>query len=170
MSLRRTQEWLIQHNKKMGLADAGRNAVKKKRSGPAKDIGGPKIIAPSASKLSVIEETLVLHLNIAKIRGWVREYQFDPIRKWRADFAWPDLKILVECEGGLREGSRGRHMRTDGYIADLEKYNVATLAGWMVLRFDYGSINNGNAIIMIEHAISARTGNNLSGVALQAHG
>lgn len=29
-----------------------------------------------------------------------REYRFDPTRKWRADFALPELGILIEVEGG----------------------------------------------------------------------
>lgn len=165
MSLRRTPEWLQQHQAKMQAKLSAQHVAEKKQSHPAKDIGETKKIALIASKPSKLESTLEFHLKLAKIRGWVREYQFDPIRKWRADFAWPELGILVECEGGLSEYNRGRHMRTDGYVKDLEKYNVATLAGWMVLRFDYNTIQNGNAVIMIEHAISARTGSNLDGAA-----
>jgi very-short-patch-repair endonuclease len=170
MSLRRTPEWLAQHNLKMGKGTTASSAARKKRSGQGKDKGGSKIIASSASGESILESTLELHLKASKITGYVREFEFHPVRKWRADFAWPELNILVECEGGLNEWDRGRHMRGDGYVRDLEKYNAATLAGFMVLRFDYQTINSGMALLMIERAISVRTGSSLDGAALQSRG
>lgn len=65
----------------------------------------------------------------------VREHQFaaDIGRRWRADFAWPDFGLLVEIEGG--QFSRGRHQRANGYSADCEKYNAATILGWSILRY-----------------------------------
>jgi very-short-patch-repair endonuclease len=61
------------------------------------------------------------------------EYQFAaPHRKWKADFCWPDLKIIVEVEGGVWTG--GRHTRGTGYLGDILKYNVASILGYRVLR------------------------------------
>lgn len=62
-----------------------------------------------------------------------KEYRFHPVRRWRFDFAWPDLSVAVEIEGGV--WTRGRHTRPLGYEADLEKYNTAALLGWTVLRY-----------------------------------
>jgi hypothetical protein len=62
-----------------------------------------------------------------------REYQFAPDRKWRLDFAWPDLWLAVEIHGGTRK--RGRHNRGGGITADCEKMNAAQLAGWTVLQY-----------------------------------
>jgi len=61
-----------------------------------------------------------------------REYRFEPMRRWRADFAHIASKTLLEIEGGLYQ--QGRHQRLHGYQADCEKYNWATMAGWRVLR------------------------------------
>lgn len=61
--------------------------------------------------------------------GMHREYRFHPTRKWRFDFAIPELKLAVEIEG------RGRHQTVDGFRKDCEKYNAALLLGWRVLRF-----------------------------------
>lgn len=63
----------------------------------------------------------------------VREYPFHPTRKWRFDFAWPDVKVAVEIEGGIYK--IGRHQRPEGFRKDCEKYNEATRLGWSVLRF-----------------------------------
>ena len=62
-----------------------------------------------------------------------KEFQFDPKRKFRFDYAIPDHKIAVEYEGGVYKG--GRHTRTKGYARDAQKYNLALKLGWKVLRY-----------------------------------
>ena len=66
----------------------------------------------------------------------VPEYKFHPIRKWRFDFAWINMKIAMECEGGTWIKDGGRHNRPKGYKADMEKYNQAQLLGWIILRYE----------------------------------
>ena len=63
----------------------------------------------------------------------VKEYRFHPTRKWRFDYAIPALKIAVECDGGVWTG--GRHVRPQGYLRDMEKFNAAAELGWIVLKF-----------------------------------
>lgn len=53
-------------------------------------------------------------------------------RQWRFDFAWPDVGVCVEIEGGVF--SNGRHTRGGGFMADCEKYNRALMQGWQVIR------------------------------------
>jgi hypothetical protein len=96
-------------------------------------------------------EALIYQLQMAGLPQPQREYLFHSKRKWRFDFAWPDLLIAVEVEGGVWVG--GRHVRGEGYEADCEKYNAAQLAGWMVLRFTPGMIKRGKAGSVIENAI-----------------
>ncbi len=61
------------------------------------------------------------------------EYRFHPDRRWRADLADPNKKIMIEIEGGVFV--YGRHNNAVGYVKDMEKYNVATHLGWRVLRY-----------------------------------
>ncbi len=75
---------------------------------------------------------LEIALKDEKIK-FEREFQFDPRRQWRFDFAFPDQGVAVEVEGGVRTG--GRHTRGQGYIDDLEKYNAAVEQGWKLLRY-----------------------------------
>lgn len=63
----------------------------------------------------------------------VQEFAFCPGRKYRADFAFPDKKLLIELEGGIH--NNGRHTRPRGYSMDCEKYNQATILGWRILRY-----------------------------------
>ena len=60
------------------------------------------------------------------------QHKFEPMRRWRADFAHLASRTLIEIEGGLYQ--QGRHNRAHGYQADCEKYNWATMTGWRVIR------------------------------------
>ena len=62
----------------------------------------------------------------------VAEYRFHPGRDWRFDFAIPSHRVVVEVEGGAFNG--GRHIRPEGYLRDMEKYNEAAVSGWCVIR------------------------------------
>ena len=62
----------------------------------------------------------------------VAEFRFEPERRWRFDFAWPESKIALEVEGGVWSG--GRHTSGKGFAADMVKYNRAVCLGWGVLR------------------------------------
>lgn len=111
--------------------------------------------------MSKLEETFVLLLSTTDIPPPQREYKFardivghgPGIRKrlkaaglkdWRLDFAWPDLRIAIEIEGGVY--TRGRHVRGKGYVNDIEKYNALTLDGWRLLRFASSHISSGYAL------------------------
>ena len=83
--------------------------------------------------MSVGEAEFALLLKSEKI-DYRSEFTFCPGRKWRFDFAWPDLKIAVEIEGMTYTGV-GYHQNPEDYAKDCEKYGNATLLGWKVFRF-----------------------------------
>lgn len=62
----------------------------------------------------------------------VAEYRFEPTRKWRFDWCWPDQRVALEVDGGI--WTQGRHTRGAGWEKDTEKLNAAQAAGWRVLR------------------------------------
>jgi len=115
--------------------------------------------------MSKLEETLALHMKALKLPEAVRELRFHPTRRWRFDFAWQDLKLAVEVEGGAEmHGRRNRkgkvmksgHLTIKGFRGDCEKYNEASMLGWHVLRFSGAMIKDGTAIATIERAIKAK--------------
>lgn len=74
----------------------------------------------------------------------VPEYRFDPERKWRFDFAWPDASIgkwgsencelrplALEVNGGIF--SAGAHVRGAALMREYEKLNRAAVLGWRIL-------------------------------------
>jgi hypothetical protein len=71
------------------------------------------------------------------------EVRFSQTRKFRFDFAWPSFKIALEIEGGAWQ--YGRHNRASGFLKDMEKYNLATLTGWKVLRYTPQQLESGEA-------------------------
>ena len=97
------------------------------------------------------EETLFQQIALAGLPSPQREYRFHDSRRWRFDFAWVDLMLAVEIEGGT--WSRGRHVRGQGFADDCEKYNNAALLGWRVLRFTTEMVNDQTAVTMLMEAI-----------------
>jgi len=87
----------------------------------------------------------------------VREYRFHQTRRWRFDYAFPDLKIAIECDGGV--WMRGRHVRPQGYIKDMEKFNAAAELGWVVLKFTPQQLMTFETIEKLRATIKARTQN-----------
>lgn len=81
-----------------------------------------------------------------------REFKFCQSRKWRADFAIPAFRLLIEVDGGIWKN--GRHNRASGYLKDLEKLNQAVVDGWRVLRFSTEMVMDGRAIETICAAIA----------------
>ena len=85
-----------------------------------------------------------------------KEYKFHPTRKWRFDYAIPEIKIAIEVEGGIF--SNGRHTRGLGYLKDMEKYNEATILGWSLLRYTPQQFNQFKYIEDIEKIINNTVG------------
>jgi very-short-patch-repair endonuclease len=104
--------------------------------------------------LSLLEEQFALQLRALKLPEPVREFVFAKPRRWRADFAWPELKVLVEVEGGT--WVNGRHNRGAGFEADLIKYNAAALLGYAVLRFSGAAVKSGDAARTTALALNRR--------------
>lgn len=68
------------------------------------------------------------------------ELKFDIVRKFKFDFAIVvseagknPLKIAIEYEGLMSEKSG--HTTITGYTSNCEKYNLACVLGWKVLRY-----------------------------------
>lgn len=106
----------------------------------AKELEKARRKAQAEALAKTWEQQLMAH----EVPPYVKEYRFNPPRRWRFDYAWVDLLLAVEIEGGVWVS--GRHVDPQGFLADLEKYNTATLMGWMVLRVDSGMVDNGKAI------------------------
>lgn len=71
------------------------------------------------------------------------EYKFSDKRKFRFDYAIPEHKIAIEYEGVYQNHTgKSRHTTVTGYSRDCEKYNLAVIEGWRVLRYTAKNVQN----------------------------
>ncbi len=103
--------------------------------------------------MSDLEDDFQRQLEIATPDKFEREFRGIPGRKFQFDFAFPRYKVAVEIEGGTWSG--GRHTRGSGFKADCEKYNLATIHGWRVLRFTRDSVVDGSGALIVRDLIVA---------------
>ena len=118
---------------------------------------------------SILEEILDSQIEFSALPAPEYEYRFAALsvglgpgirsrlavaglKDWRFDFAWPDHKLAIEVEGGI--WTEGRHTRGQGFTDDCHKYNEAQLLGWRVLRVTAGMVRSGDALRLIERALS----------------
>lgn len=88
------------------------------------------------------------------------QYRFHPERRWRLDFAFPDVKVGVEIDGGIFAAENGetagKHARGAGRCADFEKRNAAAELGWVVLCYGPPQVRSGEAAIQVERVVLAK--------------
>jgi len=96
---------------------------------------------------SDLEATMDLHLRAAGITGYMREFKWHELRKWRADFAFVPQRVLLEVEGF-------GHHKLNRYYGDIEKYNEANIESWCLIRVTKKMIENGEAIKTLRRALS----------------
>ena len=84
---------------------------------------------------------LQIHSILSQIFGHERvvtEHKFHPVRRWRFDYAIPEIKLAVEYNGHggfVQAGGVSRHGSIIGMTLDADKMNAAIGQGWRVLTF-----------------------------------
>lgn len=106
------------------------------------------------------ELSLLTQVHWAKVAVPQAEYRFHDTRRWRFDFAWPDVMVACEIEGG--RWTQGAHVRGAHFESDLEKYNEAALLGWLLIRVTPEMVEDGRALKLIERALVTRIQQNWS--------
>lgn len=75
-------------------------------------------------------------------------------RRWRLDFAWLNLRLGVEVDGGI--WTHGRHTRGKGWEDDAEKLAEAAIQGWTVIRVSTGQVSDGRAMGWIRRLVAVK--------------
>lgn len=102
----------------------------KNRSVVIPDKNIPVRSIPRAEPMQVTEMKRILkYMQI----DYVTELQFLKPRQFRFDIAIVDKKIAIEYEGLFAQKSG--HTTVTGYTSNCEKYNLAQINGWKVLRY-----------------------------------
>lgn len=66
---------------------------------------------------------------------------------WRFDFAWTDVLLAVEVQGGIYRA--GKHTTVTGIRTDIAKLNTAVLLGWDVLQVHGDMVRDGSAVAAV---------------------
>lgn len=86
----------------------------------------------------------------------VKEYKFHASRRWRWDWAVPDIKVAVEYQGLNFAGGKSSHQTIGGVTGDCEKYSEAAIDGWCLILVTAISVDNGLAHDLILRAVNSR--------------
>jgi len=103
----------------------------------------------SLSKPVDAADTLLAYIRILApdMAQPIRDY---PLDRFRIDLAWPSALLAVEVDGGQWKAGGGKH----GGKRDYQKTRRITQAGWRLLRFTSGEVND-NPIGVIEEIRAA---------------
>lgn len=108
------------------------------------------IIEAKVKKAIRVDETKKGDANKAKIEfilksldiEYVKEHKFLKDRKFKFDYCNPNKKWALEYEGLF--AAKSGHLTVTGYTLNCNKYNLAAINGWTVLR--YTAINLSNIV------------------------
>lgn len=82
------------------------------------------------------------------------EYQFLKTRRFRFDYAWIKERVALEVVGGV--WVRGGHSRGKIQLRDMERRNLAQLAGWKVLEVPPAALFQSDTLDMLRQALQLR--------------
>jgi hypothetical protein len=80
------------------------------------------------------------------------EFHFAKPRKFRADWRVKGLPVLIEYDGGIFMAGKAGHSSVKGLLRDIEKMNMAAIAGYIVIRVTPKHVVSGEALLWVEQA------------------
>lgn len=91
----------------------------------------PKFKLPIEVLVEHVCKTLGIPAPVDKRTGETRVVS---TRAWRIDFAWPEVKVALEVDGGIWRKGGGAHSRPRNIMRDMEKSNAMEALGWRLIR------------------------------------
>lgn len=105
--------------------------------------------------MSKLEDRFLEQLDRMRLTPVTREHVFHPPRRFRFDFAWTDLMVAIEVDGG--EWVQGRHNRGAEMAKAAEKRALANLDGWTVYTVTGKMVRDGRAASIAYRAVRHAT-------------
>lgn len=98
---------------------------------------------------------LLLHIHGAGLPPPQLEERFggiDGTKRYRWDLCWPDQMVALEYQGGTFSDDPS-HGSIKGKLRDQAKLSEAAACGWRVLHVNAKTVESGEALAWIEHAL-----------------
>lgn len=83
----------------------------------------------------------------------IEQYQFAPPRRFKADFAWPQYRLLVEVQGGIWRRGGGAHSHPLDLERDIERTQHMALLGWWFLPVTTDEVRSGHAVEVTQRVL-----------------
>ena len=77
-------------------------------------------------------------------------------RKWIADLAWPEAKVIVELQGGVWFKGQSGHGNAKGLLRDYAKAVTAQAGGWLFFPLAAPQIKEDHYLDLIANSIRQR--------------
>lgn len=84
-----------------------------------------------------------------------RDYRYVPGRKYEADMAFLEQRLLVEVQGGIWRRGGGAHSGGKAIERDIEKHQLAVIYRWHMLPVTTDQVTDGTALTIINEALRA---------------
>lgn len=134
-------------------------AIRRGRSASGRYGGGWRKFrkAPSRSRKrggtgsSALEDSLAAQIRLANLPSPLRQVRLIPNRKFLWDFAWKELKLALEVQGG--EWKLGAHTSGKGMARDCEKNALAQLEGYRAISVTGSMVRDGRALDLLRRLI-----------------
>ena len=104
-----------------------------------------------------LERAALTLLKQAGLRPPETEFKGIPGRHFRFDYAWPEQKVALECEGGTWDKGPSGHTFGTHFTKDCVKYSLAAAHGWLVIRATTDQIHSGEFVGWVRRALELRS-------------
>ena len=108
-------------------------------------------VVSQKARAAMRERAFLANLAAAGVPVPIPEHRFHSARKWRFDYAWPDVGLALEVDGGI--WVQGRHSRGSGQVKEMEKFNAAAVDGWRILRVTPKALADPETAALVRRAI-----------------
>jgi len=104
------------------------------------------------------EEEFAFQCRAFKLPPPIEQYYFAKSlgRRFTADFAWPQYRLLVEVQGGIFRPGGGAHSHPLNVERDIEKAQYIALLGLMLLPITPKNLKSGLAIELTQRILVLR--------------
>lgn len=84
------------------------------------------------------------------------EYRFSAEKGYKLDYAIPEYKLGIECDGGIHKKGKSGHSSGTGIQRDINKSSLLAANGWLLIRRTPQQLITAETIDLIKRAISSK--------------